>query len=330
MKLGKINDNIYDRSVKKLLNKPTKRLAVPPTYGLDAGVCDNKVCACATATGISELEIALNTAVNNLAVSGVSCKCITTSILLSEKHREIKLKEIEKIISAFSTQYDIDVVAGDITITNAVNSPIISITAIGNDSIYRSLLSGLKPQMDIVMIGHAAGARAGLLAKENRAELSEKCAAFLLDAAEDFLNELSAVDVINKLQSGINNIDNNNKDDNNKDNNANSIKANIYSMHDVSRGGVFTALWEMAEANKVGLDIELKKIPIRQETIEICEFYGLNPYEELSTGAILVATDDGESLCELVQNAGVLASVIGKATDSNDRVILTEEERRFL
>ena len=32
----------------------------------------------------------------------------------------------------------------------------------------------------------------------------------------------------------------------------------------------------------VGLEIDLKKIPIRQETIEICEFFDLNPYKLLS------------------------------------------------
>jgi hydrogenase expression/formation protein HypE len=38
----------------------------------------------------------------------------------------------------------------------------------------------------------------------------------------------------------------------------------------------------MAEASGVGLEIDLKKIPVRQETIEICEFFGINPYELIS------------------------------------------------
>ena len=44
-------------------------------------------------------------------------------------------------------------------------------------------------------------------------------------------------------------------------------------MHDVTEGGIFGALWEMAEASGVGLEIDLKKIPIRQETVEVCEFF---------------------------------------------------------
>ena len=42
----------------------------------------------------------------------------------------------------------------------------------------------------------------------------------------------------------------------------------VFAMHDVTEGGIFGALWEMAEASGVGLEIDVKKIPIRQETVE--------------------------------------------------------------
>lgn len=39
-----------------------------------------------------------------------------------------------------------------------------------------------------------------------------------------------------------------------------------------------------------------KKIPVRQETIEICEFFGINPYELISSGSMLMAAADGNLL----------------------------------
>ena len=39
-------------------------------------------------------------------------------------------------------------------------------------------------------------------------------------------------------------------------------KSNVSAMHDITEGGVFGALWEMAESAGVGLTIDLKKIPI--------------------------------------------------------------------
>lgn len=55
-------------------------------------------------------------------------------------------------------------------------------------------------------------------------------------------------------------------------------------MQDLSEGGIFGALWEMADGAGIGLDVALKRIPIQQETVEICEFFGVNPYQMLSTG----------------------------------------------
>ena len=50
-------------------------------------------------------------------------------------------------------------------------------------------------------------------------------------------------------------------------------------MHDITEGGVFGAFWEMASGAGVGLEVDLKKIPIRQETVEICNYFGVNPYQ---------------------------------------------------
>ena len=111
---------------------------------------------------------------------------------------------------------------------------------------------------------------------------------------------------------------------------ATAVKSGVRAMHDVTTGGIFGALWELAEASGVGLEIELKKIPIRQETVEICEFFDLNPYQLGSTGSLLLAAPDGNRLVLDLKQQGIPAVVIGKATADNDRVVINEDERRFL
>ena len=101
-------------------------------------------------------------------------------------------------------------------------------------------------------------------------------------------------------------------------------------MHDVSEGGIYGALWELGECYRVGLEIDLKKIPIRQETVEVCEFFHLNPYKLLSTGSVLIVSKDGDFIVSEIGKAGGTASVIGKVTGGNDRVLFCEEEKRFL
>ena len=44
-----------------------------------------------------------------------------------------------------------------------------------------------------------------------------------------------------------------------------AAKSGVAAMHDLSEGGVFGALWELGQCSGVGLEIDLKKIPIRRE-----------------------------------------------------------------
>ena len=109
-----------------------------------------------------------------------------------------------------------------------------------------------------------------------------------------------------------------------------AVESGVSAMHDVTEGGIFGALWEMAESAGVGLEIDLKKIPIRQETVEVCEFFDINPYELISSGSMLMAAADGNGLVRALEAANIPAVCVGKVTEGNDRVLLSGEERRFL
>ncbi|MCD7746457.1 MAG: AIR synthase related protein [Lachnospiraceae bacterium] len=103
-----------------------------------------------------------------------------------------------------------------------------------------------------------------------------------------------------------------------------------YPMLALSQGGIFNALWEMAEQTGVGLEVDLKKIPIYQETVEICEYFDINPYYLYSAGALLIGTDRAEDLIAMLREKDIPACVIGRVTDKKDRVILNGENRRYL
>ncbi|MCD8327184.1 MAG: hypothetical protein LUC90_11045 [Lachnospiraceae bacterium] len=97
---------------------------------------------------------------------------------------------------------------------------------------------------------------------------------------------------------------------------------NVCEMLEIKDGGIWRALWELAQDRGVGLTVQLWKIPVRQETVEVCEIFGLNPYELLSGGALLMVTNQGEALAEALEEAGIHGTVIGRITDSNDRIVL--------
>lgn len=87
------------------------------------------------------------------------------------------------------------------------------------------------------------------------------------------------------------------------------------------QGGIFKALWDLSGAYMRGIRFSLKKIPVKQETIEICERYDLNPYRLLSTGSFLLTAQNGGDLVYELKSRGIDAVVIGKVTGDIKRLI---------
>ena len=86
----------------------------------------------------------------------------------------------------------------------------------------------------------------------------------------------------------------------------------------------------MAESSGVGLEIDLKKLPIRQETVEICNFLDWNPYELISGGSLLIAAENGADLVRKLEAEKIPAAVVGRTTRGKDRIVKNGEEKRFL
>ena len=101
-------------------------------------------------------------------------------------------------------------------------------------------------------------------------------------------------------------------------------------IRQVSRGGILASLWDLAKDTELGLNLDLKKIAVRQETIEVCEHFRLNPYQLASGGSFLMLAENGEALADALNQKGIQAAVIGQLTDSNDKVIYNGEDMRYI
>lgn len=101
-------------------------------------------------------------------------------------------------------------------------------------------------------------------------------------------------------------------------------------IRQVSRGGILASLWDLAKDTELGLNLDLKKIAVRQETIEVCEHFRLNPYQLASGGSFLMLAENGEALADALNQKGIQAAVIGQLTDSNDKIIHNGEDMRYI
>ena len=104
----------------------------------------------------------------------------------------------------------------------------------------------------------------------------------------------------------------------------------VSALYFTENGGILSGLWKMAEASGVGMDVDLRRIPIRQETIEVCERLDVDPYKLEAKGSVLIGTAQGDALVRELEAHGIHAAVIGYADNGNDRLLHSGEITRYL
>ena len=315
MEIGKLKESVLKRSVIKQLHVKRPEVGNGPGIGedcatLQVGPDEEIVMSTDPITGTaSDIgELAVTVSINDLASAGAEPIGILLTVLLTPRMREAKLKAIMEQVDNACKRYNVQVMGGHTEVTEAVNQPLISVTAVGK--VKKGCMvstGGAKPDMDIVITKWIGLEGTSIIAKDHEEELLTRLPQGLIDTAKGFDQYLSVLP-----ESRV------------------AVEHGVAAMHDITEGGIFGALLEMGEASGVGIDVDLKAIPVKQETIEVCEFFGINPYELISSGSMLIATNDGNGLVRKLADAGVAAAIIGKSNSSNDKRVISGDEVRFL
>ena len=98
----------------------------------------------------------------------------------------------------------------------------------------------------------------------------------------------------------------------------------------IGSGGILGALWELAELCSIGLEADMRQMTLRQETVEICEFCHMNPYQLTSAGSCLLVTKEPARVIAVLEKEGVRASRLGTVTGQKARTVTSGEETRYL
>ncbi|WP_271716037.1 AIR synthase family protein [Anaeromicropila herbilytica] len=315
MKVGKIPETVLKRSVFKQIRHRREEVLVRPGVGKDCTALklkEGEVIVLSTDPITGALHdigtLAVHITANDIASSGAELIGIMLTIILPDGARESDLRDMMKEIESVCESLNIEVIGGHTEVSAAVNQPIVTVTGVGK--ILESEMikpKSVKPGDDIIMTKWAGLEGTAIIAAEKESELLSKYTSGFIDGAKKFISHLSIV-----KEAEI------------------AKRVGVNAMHDITEGGVYGALWEIAESSNVGVEIDLKKIPIKQETVEICEFYDLNPYLLISSGCLLIATDQGNELIRELEKAGISGTIIGKVTKGHERIVMNDDEVRYL
>ncbi len=225
------------------------------------------------------------------------------TLLLPESFTETDLKALMRSVSALGKEYNVQIIGGHTEVTDVVNQPLISVTGVGKIKQDKVMLSkNIKPGMDIVMTKWIGLEGTSIIAHEGEAKLKDYYNSALVEEAKGFSRYLS---VVRDAQV--------------------AMEFPVHAMHDVTEGGIYGALWELGAKANLGVFVDQGLIPVRQETVEICEYFDLNPYKLIGSGSMLIVTDQGDAMVRAMEEEGIKATVIGRMTEGIHRQIKFED-----
>lgn len=242
-------------------------------------------------------KMAAYTAADHIAAEGGIPVGITMTALFPPDTKKHQIERVIRQIHGTCASLSMVIIEGHTEVTEAVNQPLLSVHGVGKILPQNQRSGKAKPGQELIVTGFIGLAGTGMIADLKKEELSRRFPSMFLREAEACSERLS----IEK-------------------------EAEILSRSDTFRMalgelGIYGALWETAEKSGTGLEVEIEKIPIKQYTIEICEYFDLNPYQLMSTGAMLIASDQGQELVRELQTNGIQAAVIGRTSDSREKLI---------
>ncbi len=308
MELGTLNELVNTRSVIKHIRRHNKDMRQGAGIGNDFSLTGNIV----SCEGVSSITyIAWVKAMNNLAVSCAKPEGVRIVMLLPESISEADIKLYMKEFNHLADEGDIQILGGHTEVSRAYNKASFIVTVFG--FVADRDIKSISPGDRIIMLGYAGLMGTDIIARSKKDELGKRFAYSYIEGAYFNKEEYAIRDKVRSL------ID--------------TFGEDVLYMHDVSHGGIYGALWQLGVKIKHGININHADIPIKQETVEISEFFNINPYMLDGTGAVL-AVVRSESDIEVNKATGIPAAFIGKVTKDNNKVVMLgdekEPEQRFL
>jgi hydrogenase maturation factor len=234
--------------------------------------------------------------INDIATSGAIPRWLLTSLLFPIGTTALQVKQVMKELKEAAQQQDLILCGGHTEITDAVNRPVVVTQAVGTVGSGGLIEKKNMREGDRILLtkgiaveGTCIIAREfpGLLSDLGLSEAEvEKCRNLLDRPGISILGEAQIA-----AGSGA-----------------------VTAMHDITEGGLATALMELSIAGKRRLRVFSDRIPILEETKKVCGLLKLDPLGLIGSGSLLIccAPESAGGLIQSIREAGIEAKDIGE------------------
>ena len=199
----------------------------------------------------------------------------------------------------------VTLIGGHSEITYGIDRPIVSGTMLGEVDRDRLITTGGAQEGDSIIVTKGIALEGtALLARDFRDDLQRAGVVENVIKESAALPDTLGISVVK--EAGI------------------CAKYAVHSLHDITEGGLITALHEIASASGLGVAIEEDSVPVLPETAEVCSALSLHSMGLLGSGAMLVTLHSqyAPGLLHSLEHAGINAWEIGQMMSAEEGRVL--------
>lgn len=231
---------------------------------------------------------------NDIATAGADPRWLLATLLFPPGTTPADIRGVLADLSSFCRRWGITLCGGHTEITDAVLRPVVCGMMAGRVR-RRKLIDKRRLRAgDVLFMTKAAGIEGtAILAREFAARLRRLgLSAPALARARGFL---AHVPILPEARAA-------------------AACPGVSAMHDVTEGGVATAVEELAAAGGCALEVDLARIPVRPVTRRLCRLLGLDPLGLIGSGSLLIACRPRHAprLERTIREAGIEITRIGE------------------
>ena len=240
---------------------------------------------------------------NDIACTGGVPRWFLPTILLPPNIDENEIRAIFSDIAMACRELGVSVVGGHTEVSVGIPRPIVAGTMLGELDSSANLISssGAQDGDSIIVTTGLAIEGTAILAREFAADLSRLGVNDDdIARAADYLGK-PGISVVSAARALCDSVD-------------------VHSMHDVTEGGVITALREVAIGSDVGLVVEAESMPILPESGTICQVLGIDPLGLLGSGALVatLSSSDVPRALRALDATGVSGWEVGQIMEADE------------
>jgi hydrogenase maturation factor len=249
---------------------------------------------------------------NDIAAMGGKPQYFLSTILLpSGQATDDMVREILTDIGSACREIGCLAVGGHTEVTGGIDRPIVAGAMVGEVERERLVTSAGAAPGDMLLVTKGVAVEATAILSQEKAEvIGNVFGDAFLDKASRFLDDpgLSIV----------------------ADANAAVEAGGVTAMHDVTEGGIATALWELAEASSVGLVVSESEIPRFWESTQLAQHFHFDLLGAIGSGALVLTVSEPrtEGVLESLEKHGVEGFVIGRVVEQEQGVKLLRGQER--